>query len=159
MRHLARHAHQTLVDEVTAVLTAKGWIDPPINFGAEPVRIQSFEPKRPEQVDPNLVAVSLDFPSSPIEAEMGDGLKMRSYQLFVDVLGENWSTTMAICEDLVDGLLNARIALHDYALDVDTAGTIHLDDLEIDEPPPAGQVDRSTWRVVTGPVEIYYVES
>lgn len=157
-RHLARHAHKTLADTVTAILELKGWINQPINFGALPVQVQEVEPPRPEQVEPNVVAVSLDIPSNDEEAELGGGLMRRTYMLYIDVLGENWSTTMAIAEDIADGLRGARIALHDYIADDDTVHTIHLDDLDIDEPPAAGQVDRSTWRVVVGPADVYYTE-
>lgn len=158
LRHPSRHIHQTLVDHVRTILTSTGWVDAPINYGARAVSIQEVEPRTPEKVEPNVVAVTIDFPTNPLEAELGDGLTIRSYQLFVDVLAENDSTCKAICDDLIEGLLHARILVHDYNSGLDTTWMIHLDDLDVDEPPAAGQVDRSTWRVVTGPAEVYYTE-
>lgn len=157
-RHLARHTQQTLFDTVAAILELRGWINEPVNFGARSVSMQPGEVKRPESIEPNLVAVSIDFPTNDEAAEIGGGLMVRNYMLYIDVLGENWSTTMAIAEDIADSLRERRIPLYDYAHDLETVHRIHVDDLDIDEPPAAGQVDRSTWRVISGPIEVFYTE-
>lgn len=156
MRHATRHVHQTIVERVRAIVEETGWKLPPVNFGAKPVQVQEIEPKTPTTVEPNVVAVTIDSPDSPRGAELGDGLMVRQWALYLDVLGENWSTTMAIAEDLIDKLAEARIPVRDFARGVDTEHMIHIDELDIDEPPAAGQLDRSTWRVVTGTIEVYF---
>jgi hypothetical protein len=156
MRFVTRHTHQTLVDHVTAALTTDGWVTGTINFGARPVTIQSIAPKLPHAVSPNTVAISLDHAGPEQEAEVGGGLRSRSWNLFVDVFGEDWSTTAAIADDVFRALSGLRLPVHDYALGVDTANLIEIDDMHIDEPPAAGAIDHSSWRVVTGAIEVFY---
>lgn len=157
MRHLSRHVHATLVD-LTKVALAD-WIGMTPPYGATRLTVTGVAPSLPEQVEPNLVTLSLEYPSSPRPAELGGGLQHVGYTIFWDVFAENVSTCMAIVDDLRVAFAEISMPVYDHTdvVAVATDNWIEIDELEVDEPPAAGQVDRSHWRVVSGPVDVYVV--
>lgn len=176
MRHATRHIHATLVDLVRTYLDDAGWITPPINYGATKVTIQPVAPSVPSNTEPNTVGVSLEYPDSSREAELGGGLMRRRYSLFVDVFGENDSTTKALVDDVCELLDGLRAPVMDWTgpepdesssssssssssqeYPAPTSHYIEIDEFDVDEPPAAGQVDRTVWRVVVAQVDVYFV--
>lgn len=157
MRHITRHVHQTLVDRAKAALTDWTGSTPP--YGATRVTVTGMTPSIPEEVEPNLVTVALEYPGSLVESELGGGLEEIDYRLFIDVFAQNVSTCMAIVDDLRVAFAHVQVAVYDHTdtVPVATDHWIEIDEIETVEPPAAGQVDRSHWRVVTGPVTVYIV--
>ena len=157
MRHLTRHVHATLVDRARAALV--GWTGSTPPYGAKRAVVTGVTPTQPDQVDPNMVAVSLEYPGPLRASELGGGLQEVTYQLFIDVFAENASTCMAIVDDLRVAFTEVQAAVYDHTDDpaVATDHWIEIDELDTDEPPAAGQVDRSHWRVMSGPAVVYLV--
>lgn len=158
MRHPTRHAHKTLADHVKSQLKTLGWITPPINYGSTPVTFMELAPARSgTPISPNTVGVSLGDSSPLVEAELGGGLLRTTVALFVDVYAQDWSTAAAICDDVALILTNLRLAINDYSLDPVEASSAYMeiDEVDIDEPPAAVELERQHWMVVTADLELY----
>ena len=164
MRHLTRHAHQTLCATVKTALIATGWIPTaPVTtaiFGATPVTFMEIDPQTAGlKIALNTVAVTLGPRNATEEAELG-GLVSTSYILFVDVYGEAWSVTAALVDDIIEAIQYLRTPVLDYTSGTGVESTyyIELDEMQEDEPPAAGSGDRRYWRVVSGVVTVFYLD-
>lgn len=158
MRFRQRHVHATLVDLVQQGLTARGWVNPPINFGVTPVTFMTVQPEQGGIAVPkNTVAISIGDEPADLPYEMG-GLSSCSHVLFVDVYGEDGSTAASIASDVKALLKHKVIPLYDHttAPPVATQDTIELDDVMISTPPvAASNVDKRFWRVVKAMAILY----
>lgn len=107
MRHVTRHFHATVFNRVVDGLTTAGWVNAPVNFGAEPVDIVDYQPdERGEEIKRNTVAVSLGDVPEPADMELGcadpGGLRSITYAVFIDVYMREQPYTTAICDDIRD---------------------------------------------------------
>lgn len=157
-RFLSRHVAQTLADHLRARLHALGWVDPPVNFGAAPVRVVDAPPRSGEPVEPTTVGVALGPRGALADEELGSGLVSVVWPLALDVYAATESVCVALCDDLVDALdaLDALV-LRDYTTvpaGVPTDDTVEVSDVGCADP-PAAVADTRFWRVVTAEVTCF----
>lgn len=106
IRFRSRHLHATFYNQLRADLTALGWVNAPVNFGAAPLTFMDFPPdERATQIKQNTVAVALGDYDSDDDAEVGaagGGLRKAEYHVFIDVYMEEQSLAHALCDDVRD---------------------------------------------------------
>lgn len=161
LRHQTRHVHKTICEHVRTSLDTLGWFDNP-PFGATPVTFMEIQPEENGMApEPNTVAVTLGDETPIIEAEMGAGLVEQTVDLFIDVYGEDLSTSVALSSDVRDALTWLETPLLDYTSDpdgTDSGAMLCFDDVFVDTPPAAvGRVDKRAWRVVNAQVRVEFL--
>ena len=161
MRHRQRHLHASIVRHLTAELTAAGWVNAPIAFGTQPVTILDYEPQEAgETPAPNTVAISIGHQGEDRPYELGGGLSVCDYTLFVDVYGINEPIGIAIADDVKDALTDEIIALRDFTSSsdgVETPGQIEFEMVVVEAIPSAATtLDKRTWRSVKATAVCYF---
>ena len=162
MRHRSRHVHQTMADVIKAALTAGDWFSSTPPYGATAATFVTIEPQQAGlPIKPNTVAVTLEAKVPAEEQEVGastGGLWKVSWVLFTDVYAENWSTAMALCDDVDAALAGAIVPLNDYTTGtgVPTDDWVEVQGVSVAEPPAAGAMEHQWWRVVHAPINVYY---
>lgn len=141
LRHAPRHIHATIVDYLTAQLTALAWttVTPP--FGATQIRIQTFLPPEAEltKVTSGLVAITIGDEFDALDEELGGPLHSQEIPFFVDVFQDKSAHALALATDVRDALrgrfVDAKrvLTVQDHALTppTDVAGwTFEFVDVE-----------------------------
>jgi len=153
IRHQQRHVHQTIYQHVRAALGLAGWMGGTPPFNAVPVTMLDIQPIEGGVVPAlNCVAVTMGEERPFMDLEMGAGLTGGSIDFYCDVFGQDLSTAVAICDDIRDAM-DVIIPLRDYThlvTGVPVDALIEFEEVGVDVPPTAGQVDQRTWRVVAG---------
>lgn len=109
LRFRDRHLHKTIFEVVKAELTTKGWTGSSVPFGAGAVSFLDFQPDiEGEDIQPNLVSVSMGDPSVRTPVETGDGLFSYTVPFFIDIYGEKRSISESIGSDVMDFLRTYR---------------------------------------------------
>lgn len=162
MRHRQRHLHKTLCEHVRGLLDAGGWFGPNVPFGAAPAVLQEMAPDDLTTMPaPDTVAVSMGTEAGVDDEEIGGGLLSCRTEFYVDVFGQDLSTAVALSSDVRDGLSRATVPLLDFSTNPagdPTGGLIEFDEVAIDIPPVASQLDKRCWRVVTGGATVFFGE-
>lgn len=164
MRFRYRHVHKTVCAYIESELTAKGWVNDPVNFNETAVRFQEIQPEENgDEVLPNLVAITMgDGPESDIE-ELGGGAYSLPYVVFIDVYGTKGSVAVSIAEDIRDSIdFEKSISVYDFTdptNPVEQLDYITFERVIGPERPPASvqsQDFRKHWRVVKATARVYY---
>jgi hypothetical protein len=162
MRHLSRHLHATIPNQVEAHLVATGWLtDGTPGFvpllGALPVE---YLRQRPDEnilksLKPNMVAVSFGGRTDDEEEQLGGGLLSHEHVVFVDVYAENDAVASALTEDIRDlfaGRFGSRyFQLIDQATTTPVPGYLCEYD-EIFMEPADRELPKVRWHIVRGTV-------
>ena len=161
MDYPTRHLHHTILKLVTDGLTAKGWVNDPVNFGTAPVTFTGTQPYRAgTDIAVNTVAVTLGDADGEVEEEMGGGLMSTSYAFFVDVFAENQSIAYAITDDIRSILSGKVRPVYDFTQDplVESGThTVEFEDVGVDDSPAGADVTDRHWRVVFGEAVMFYL--
>jgi hypothetical protein len=164
MRHRLRHVQQTIADHVEQGLIELGWVEPPINFGASPVRFQDVEPDAARRLEGNVVGVVIEDEGPVSEFELGGGVEQVDYDLGVSVYAESSGIAMALADDIKDLVSNRVIPLLDYTQQPPTpvpGHHIELVDVRVQRR-TAGEIgfeSKRSWRVLDGVARLYSTES
>lgn len=161
MRHQERHLHQTIVKHLQAALTNLDWFEDPAPFGAEPATLIGYQPLEAGETPAyNTVAVTMGDSTASEAFELGGGLYMRSYAVFVDVYGESEPVGAAIADDIRDSLTDHLIALKDFTYT--SAGEVTDAQVEFESvmtervPTATTTLDKRTWRSVKATAVVYF---
>lgn len=166
LRFRARHVHKTVADYVEAQLTSLGWVTTPVNFGTTPMTFLEFQPDLAGlTIAPNTVAITLGDEPAADDEELGDGLRVIRFPVFVDVYGENQSIASSIASDVKRLLEDAYMPVLDFTSQVNGVATteyleLDKDDLLVERPDAAaGLADfRRHWLVVKAMAQVHYVQ-
>lgn len=161
MRHRQRHVHATIVRHVRETLTSSGWVNDPVNFGSTAVTLLDYEPQQAGETPAlNTVAVSIGDQGEDAAYELGGGLTVCPYVVFVDVYGESEPIGIAISEDIKEALNYEIVALRDFTTDaagVETSGQIEFESVIVETIPTATTtLDKRSWRSVKATAVCYY---
>jgi hypothetical protein len=155
IRFRSRHLHASFVDYVRAGLDQRGWITPPVNFGARPVTLIDYQPDdRNTQIQHNTISVSLGDYDQDEDEELGaamGGLRSALYQVFIDVYMQEQALSLAICDDVRDMFQDRFITLIDQITLAPVLNTtIEVDSVVGPDKPSAGPADqfRKYWRTM-----------
>lgn len=152
MRFRSRHVQQTIADFVEAGLTARGWVNPPVNFGATPVTFQEVEPEDAARVAPNTVSTTIQDEDANRLEQLGGGLYSVDFNVFLDIYGESSSLSLSIADDVKQLLFERAIPVIDYSLTPPspTDEWIEFEDMTVER--PLGTVSavefKRAWRTV-----------
>lgn len=164
MRFRTRHVHKTICDFLETQMTARGWVNVPINFGASPLTFMEIQPdENGEEVLPNLLAITIgDVPEDNLE-QLGSGIWSVPIPVFFDIYGDNGSVAVSIADDVKDLVSrNMAISVYDWTdpnNPVEQSDYIDFERVVGPERPAAsiGSSDfRKHWRVVKGIARVYY---
>jgi hypothetical protein len=173
LRFRYRHVHATLYSFIREQLIELGWGDSSlaandpsnasVNFGTVPATYHDIQPDEAGlQVVSNTVAVTLGDEPGVVDWEMGNGLRLVEYPLFIDVYGANQSIAQSIASDARDLLDDRYLLVKDFIQrpPVETDEQIELlhEDLTVSRPQASlGASDfKRYWRVVRGVARVYY---
>lgn len=154
VRYLQRSVRQTVVDYTKLKLTELGWVDDPVNFGAEPVQfIEVDRREKVERIDPTTVSIWIPNESADRIAELGGGLYVTDIDIMVDIYAQKAAYAINIGSDLKDIFRDRSIPLIDYVSSGSTlveAGMVEFMGAYIDRPasPPNAIEFRGTYRTV-----------
>lgn len=164
--YVVRHVHRTVEDLLLDALTGLGWLGPEVPFGASVVRFQRGRMDESElrAVTGNLVAVSFGDEPDDEPQELGGGLTLVTYVVFVDVVGENEAIALAIASDLKDRLAGrmpgtSRFSpVFSYRVNPRTPVDGHkLEFTDVVRTKPDNVDYRRNWQAVKSTVEMTYV--
>lgn len=159
MRFRNRHAHETVVKYITEALTEAGWVTPPINFGAAPVTILSYQPvEAGEAPKENTVAISFGDETPNLEWELG-GIEIVTWALFVDIYCERIPVSESIAADVKDMLTDVVLELLDFTTNdagVPTTDQLQFEDVAVEIVPSTASIDKRTWRSVKAMCHCYF---
>lgn len=166
LRFRTRHVHKTLADYIEAQMSALGWVLPPTNFDTTPMTFIEFQPDEAgKSVKANTVAITLGDEPSAVDEELGDGLRVIKYPVFVDIYGENQSIAASIASDVKRILEDVYMPVRDFTTTTSgVASTEYLeldkDDVVIEKPPAAAGIAdfKRYWRVVKTMAHVHYVQ-
>lgn len=106
IRFRSRHLLATIYNHYSAAMSERGWITPPINFGATPLTLLDYQPdERTEPIKKNTAIVTLGDFTADADEEMGTrggGLRSALYPVFIDVFMEEQALSLAICDEIRD---------------------------------------------------------
>lgn len=173
LRFRYRHVHATLHSHLRSELVALGWGDTgrsandpanaTVNFGTTPATYLDLQPDEAGmQVAANTIAITLGDEPGNVDWEMGSGLRLVAYPLYVDVYGQNQSVAQSIAADVRDLLDDKYLWVKDFIQrpPVDTDEQIELlhEDISITRPQASlGASDfKRYWRVVRAIARVYY---
>lgn len=176
LRFRVRHVHRTLADHLEAQLILLGWgnsaapagdpVNAAVNFGTTPVTFIEFQPDEAgKEVKANTVAITLGDEPSAEDEELGDGLRVIKFPLFVDIYGADQSIAASIASDVKRLLEDLYLPVRDYT--TVPGGAVSSEYLELDkddvviEKPQAtlGLADfKRYWRVVKTMAQVHYVQ-
>lgn len=132
MRWPSRSVHRSVFDTIQTALSGYGWLTHPGGVGIKTLAVTLLDTRPPEgqEVSLNTVAVVLgrDWPAQ--EDELGGGLLVQPYEIFVDIFGENASVSTAIADDVV-GLFDGS----------QSEPVVPLADHAVTPPVPAGYLE------------------
>lgn len=165
IRFRSRHLHATFFDDLIVQLTALGWTNAPVNFGALPVTVIDFVPdERATQIAINTVAVSLgDFGNDDDEelgAAMDGAVRSAVYNVYIDVYMAEQSLALAICDDIRDSYRDRVLELIDQITETPVVNTyIEIEAILGPERPPAqvgAEQFKRYWRTMRIDARLYY---
>lgn len=108
LRHATRHVHQTLIDLVQDWMDSLSWFGPAelVPFGTTPVTFQvgRMDEATVQKATGNLLAVSFGDEPDQAEIELGGGLVLQEYVMFVDCLADTDAVALAMASDVKDRL-------------------------------------------------------
>ncbi len=164
LRHLPRHVQQSVIDRIHDGLDEDGWLDDPAIFGTSTVR---WFPARVDESTltndnaGNVVAVSFGTEPTTQEQELGGGLMLYQYTLYVDVVGVDDSISLAIAADIIDRLRGQKPdtspfePLYDYTTSPRTETDGYLEFVNVQRTRPEGDDYRRLWNMVVASVDTY----
>jgi hypothetical protein len=96
------------------------------------------------------------------QQELGDGLRMIGFPVFVDIYGANQGIATSIASDVKTLFEDRYMQVTDYGLTPPVASEEYLefdsDDVSVTRPPGTGSTDfRRYWRVVGTTARVYYI--
>lgn len=159
MRFRQRHAHQSVVDYVTAVLTNTGWTSATPPLGAPEMTILDYEPQTAGSIVPaQSVCISLGDQDSRGTFDLGGGLFEVRYPVFIDIYPSDESIGISIAEDIADALIEHYIPLYDYTHDAPaaTGNSMEITNVLVQPIPGGTKVDKRPWRVVKATAILQY---
>lgn len=161
MRHRQRHLHRTVYKHVQAALTEGGWIQQPINWGQPAVTMMDYEPQEAGETPAyNTVAVSIGTQGETEAFELGGGLHVCEYTVFIDVYPTKEAIGVAIADDIKDALTEYIIPLRDYSTTTDgveTDARIEFDRVLVENlTSAASTLDKRAWRSVKATAVCYF---
>lgn len=171
LRFRARHVHRTIYEYVISELATLGW--PTVaaiaggavsNFGTDGLTVLEFTPDDAGQrVAANTLVVTLGDEPHAIDQELGDGLRLIAFPVFVDIYGANQGIATSIASDVKTLFEDRYMQVIDFGLTppADSAEYLEFDkdDVSVDRPPGTGATDfRRYWRVVRTDARIYYIQ-
>lgn len=174
LRFRYRHVHATMFDYVKTSLVGLGWGDAglpasdpanaAVNFATTPATYLEFQPDESGvKIAVNTVAITLgDEPASEDE-EMGPGLQLVRFPVFVDIYGANQAISHSIASDVKHMLENHYQQVMDHTVSppapVDEQLELDKDDVMVMKPQAAlsAQDFRRYWRVVKTLARVHYI--
>lgn len=160
MRFRPRHVHQTVIDAVTAELTARGWVNTPVNFGTAPITVVDYQPiEAGEQIADNTVAISIGDETATDPFELGAGLRETSWPVFVDIYAVSESLGLSVADDVKAYLTDREMALLDYTANVNgtpTTDWLEFEHVMVEKLTSNSNIDKRTWRSVKATVTCYH---
>jgi len=164
IRFRSRYVHAAVVEHLRTQLTALGWVAPPTNFGAMPVRVVDYQPdERGERIEQNTVAVSLGDLGSDEDRELGasaGGLRSMEYPIFIDVYMSEQALSVAIGDDIRDILQHLVLPIVDKATgQVVPNARLQVEDVMGPTRPQASigaEQFKRFWRVIKLETHLYY---
>lgn len=160
MRHRQRHVHATIVQYLKANLDNDGWITAPINFGTTPVTVLDYMPLEAGETPAfNTVSISMGDQNEDVPAELGGGLTLVEYTVFVDIYAINVPIGIAIAEDVKGYLTEEIIPVRDFTTTADGVVTdeqIEFESVVVEVIPGSGVMDKRSWRAVKATAVCYY---
>lgn len=164
LRFRYRHVHQTCADYIKNGLTDLGWVNAPVNFGADPVRFVTVQPEEEKlTIVPPIVAITMgDEPEDELE-ELGGGMWSVSLPLYIDIYGATGTLSICMAEDVKSLITrNKVIPVSDYSNPtnpVDSDELLYFENVVGPEKPQAAAVAtdvRRHWRIVRAMCQVYY---
>lgn len=140
MRFLQRSVRQTVVDYVKGELAELGWVEEPINFGADPVVfIEVDRQERVDRIDPTTLSVWIPGESQDRLTELGGVLYQTNIDIVLDIYAEKAAYAIALGSDLKDLFRDRAIPLIDHGAATPPstpvqAGTIEFRGAWLDRP-------------------------
>lgn len=164
LRFRSRHVHKTLAAFMEEKLAELGWVNAPVNFGADPVVFEEIQPdENGKAVAPNTVAVTLGDPQTDELYELGGGLYHVAAAAYFDVYGTSASISQSIAEDIKEQVTRENIIpVYDWSIasaPVKTTSTIEFENAIGPEKPGAAAVStdfKRFWRIVKVECHVYY---
>ena len=108
LRHATRHMHQTLADLVQQWMDSLYWFGPVelVPFGTTPARFQigRMDEATVRAATGNVIVVSFGDEPDHAEIELGGGMVLQEYVMFVDCLADSDAVALAMACDVRDRL-------------------------------------------------------
>lgn len=164
LRFRYRHVHQTCADYLKSGLADLGWVNDPVNFGADPLRFITMQPEEEGlTIVPPLVSITMgDEPQDELE-ELGGGMWSISLPLFVDIYGQSGTLSICMAQDVKSLITrNKVIPVTDYTdpnNPVESAELLYFENVYGPEKPNAAALAtdvRRHWRIVKAMCQVYY---
>lgn len=160
MRFRPRHVHQTVVEALTVELTARGWVNSPVNFGAVPITIVDYQPiEAGENIAVNTVAISMGDETATDPFELGAGLREVSWPVFVDVYPTSESLGLSVADDVKSYLTDLQLPLRDFTTNSNgtpTSEWLEFEDVMVEKLTSNSTIDKRIWRSVKSTVTCYH---
>jgi hypothetical protein len=170
LRFRARHVHRTVYEYVIGELTSLGWPDAAtaaagavVNFGSTPVTVLESTPDaNGVAVAANTLVITVGDEPAARSQELGDGLRMIAFPVYVDIFGANQGIATSIASDVKTLFENRYMYVTDFTADPPVPSQEYLefdsDDVSISRPPVQGASDfRRYWRIVNAVAQVYYI--
>lgn len=162
MRYLQRNVHRSVFDHLVTQVTAMGWVDDPVNFGAEPVTFHEVDLREGvSRIEPTSVAVWVPSESSDRIAELGGVSWTADLDFVIDIYASQASFSIALASDIKDLFRERSIPLLDHGSGSTPvqAGTVELEGAWIDRPTSSALEFNGVWRQVRGFTRVWFEES
>lgn len=166
LRHLPRHVQKSVNDRIFAGLTTDGWFGATGPFGTEKAKWFA------RRVDPaeflkenagNIVAVSYGTEPMLQEQELGGGLVLHQYTLYVDIVGVDDSISVALAADIMDRLRGDKPStspfepIYDYTTTPRVLTDGYVEFTNVQRTRPEGDDFRRLWNVLVASVDAYVI--
>lgn len=106
IRHASRHVQESISSMLVKFLAEYGWTGESPPYGAKPftVQLRQPEPSDLQAVEANTIFIGFGDESSARDRQLGGGLLLREFVVFVDVFGEKQSIALSCASDVKDRL-------------------------------------------------------
>jgi hypothetical protein len=159
MRFLQRNVRETVAQHVKTSLTSLGWVDEPVNFGAEPVVFREVDRQAVEGIVPTTVSIWVPDEGPDRLAELGGPLYKATIGVVMDVYASKQSIAVAVASDIKALFRDRTIPLYDFSVSTPVqGGVIELDSAYIDRPNVRANAIEfaGVWRVVRAFTTVYF---
>lgn len=151
MRFLQRNVHRSVFDHLALRLDELGWVDDPVNFGAEPVMFKEVDAQEGvERIEPTTVALWVPQESADRLGELGGPLYRCDVDMVIDVYASQASFATALASDIKELFRERFIPLLDHSVSTPVqAGIVELMGAWIDRPRSSASLEfAGVWRQV-----------